>query len=246
VNAVYLPLHAKTLDDLLHCIRDIPLHGISITMPYKESILKHLDNFDAHTDKIGACNTVVRGPDGKLYGFNTDVAGVVRPLEQRISLSGAKILVIGAGGAARAAVFGLRERGADVFILNRSAPPAQKLARQARARLAKRPDLKKLAFDVIVNATPVGMGASRESPLKEDEINARFLLDMVYVPAETRLVKLARARNVQIIPGLEMFVQQAARQFEIWTGKPAPLADMQYVVQRPAAEPGNDAVALQA
>jgi 3-dehydroquinate dehydratase/shikimate dehydrogenase len=246
VNAVYLPLHAKTLDDLLHCIRDIPLHGISITMPYKESILKHLDNFDAHTDKIGACNTVVRGPDGKLYGFNTDVAGVVRPLEQRISLSGAKILVIGAGGAARAAVFGLRERGADVFILNRSAPPAQKLARQARARLAKRPDLKKLAFDVIVNATPVGMGAFRESPLKEDEINARFLLDMVYVPAETRLVKLARARNVQIIPGLEMFVQQAARQFEIWTGKPAPLADMQYVVQRPAAEPGNDAVALQA
>jgi 3-dehydroquinate dehydratase/shikimate dehydrogenase len=236
VNAVYLPLHAKTLDDLLACIRDIPLHGISITMPYKESILKHLDNFDAHTEKVGACNTVVRGPDGKLYGFNTDVAGVVRPLEQRIALSGAKILVIGAGGAARAAVFGLRERGAEVWLLNRSAAPAQKLARQARARVVKRADLKNLAFDVIVNATPIGMNGAQESPLKEGEINARYLLDMVYVPAETRLVKLGRARNVQIIPGSEMFVQQAARQFEIWTGKPAPLAEMEYVVRRSAAD----------
>jgi len=241
VNAVYLPLHAKTLEDLLQCVRNIPIHGLSVTMPYKESILKHLDNYDAHTEKIGACNTVVRGPDGRLYGFNTDVAGVVRPLEQRITLNGAKILVIGAGGAARAAVFGLRERGAEVSILNRSAVPAQKLARQAHARVVKRPDLKKISYDVIVNATPVGMGNGRESPLKEDEINARYLLDMVYSPPETRLVALARARNVQIVPGLEMFVQQAARQFEIWTGKPAPVADMQYVVTRAASEPANGA-----
>src|SRR5437868_10978187 len=146
VNAVYLPLHAKTLEDLLQCVRNIPIHGLSVTMPYKESILKHLDNYDAHTEKIGACNTVVRGPDGRLYGFNTDVAGVVRPLEQRITLNGAKILVIGAGGAARAAVFGLRERGAEVSILNRSAVPAQKLARQAHARMVKRPDLKKISY----------------------------------------------------------------------------------------------------
>jgi 3-dehydroquinate dehydratase / shikimate dehydrogenase len=239
VNAVYLPLQAKALEDLLLCIRNIPIQGLSVTMPYKESILKHLDNYDAHTEKIGACNTVVRGPDGRLYGFNTDVAGIVRPLEQRITLNGAKVLVIGAGGAARAAVFGLRERGAEVSIVNRSAVPAQKLARQAHARVVKRPDLKKLSYDVIVNATPVGMGNGRESPLKEDEINARYLLDMVYSPPQTRLVALARARNVQIVPGLEMFVQQAARQFEIWTGKPAPVADMQYVVTRAAAEPAN-------
>jgi 3-dehydroquinate dehydratase / shikimate dehydrogenase len=235
VNAVYLPLHAKTMDDLLACIRDIPLHGISITMPYKESILKHLDNFDAYTQKTGACNTVVRGPDGKLYGFNTDVAGVVQPLEQRITLAGAKVLVIGAGGAARAAVFGLRERSAEVSLLNRTAAPAQKLARQAHARVVKRADLKKLTFDAIINATPIGMNDGQESPLKQDEINARYVLDMVYVPAETRLVQLARARNVQVIPGSEMFVQQAARQFEIWTGKPAPVAEMEYVVRRSVA-----------
>jgi len=227
VNAVYLTLHAKTLKDLLTCVREIPLHGISVTMPYKEAILKHLDNTDSHTTKIGACNTVVRAQDGKLYGFNTDAAGVVRPLERRLpTLEGAKILVLGAGGAARAAVFGLKERGCEVYILNRTAGPAKKLARQARARTVKRADLKKLSFDVIINATPVGMGNTRETPMQEHEINARYVFDMIYDPGETRLLKLARERGAQVIPGIEMFVQQAARQFEIWTGKPAPGDEM--------------------
>src|SRR5215831_16285502 len=199
VNGVYLSLHAKTLKDLLACVRDIPIHGLSITMPYKQAILEHLDNTDSHTTKIGACNTVVRAQDGKLYGFNTDAAGVVRPLERRIALEQAKILVLGAGGAARAAVFGLKERGAEVFILNRSAAPAQKLARQAKAKTIKRGDLKKLSFDVIINATPVGMGTSRESPLNENEINARYVFDMVYEPEETRFLKFAAARGAQTI-----------------------------------------------
>jgi 3-dehydroquinate dehydratase / shikimate dehydrogenase len=230
VNAVYVALHAKTLKDLLACVKDIPIHGLSVTMPYKEAILKYLDNTDTHTTKVGACNTVVRMQDGKLYGFNTDTAGVVRPLEQRITIAESKILVLGAGGAARAAVFGLKERGAEVYILNRNVAKGQKLARQARARTAKRQDLKKLKFDVIINATPVGMGASRESPLNENEINTQYLFDMVYDPAETRLMEMARAGGAQIIPGIEMFVQQAARQFEIWTGKPAPGDEMLRVV----------------
>jgi len=231
VNAVYLALHAKMLKDLLTCVREIPIHGISVTMPYKEAILPHLDNTDAHTTKIGACNTVVRAQDGKLYGFNTDAAGIVRPLERRLNtLEGARILVIGAGGAARAAVFGLKERGSEVYILNRTAAPAKKLAHQARARIVKRPDLKKLAFDVIINATPIGMGNQRESPLQEQEINARYVFDMIYDPPETRFLKLAKERGAQIIPGIEMFVHQAARQFEIWTGKPAPWDEMLRVV----------------
>ena len=231
VNAVYVSLHAKTLKDLLTCVREIPIHGISVTMPYKEAILPHLDNTDAHTTKIGACNTVVRAQDGKLYGFNTDAAGIVRPLERRLNtLEGARILVIGAGGAARAAVFGLKERGSEVYILNRSAAPAKKLAHQARARIVKRPELKKLAFDVIINATPVGMGNLRESPLQEQEINARYVFDMIYDPPETRFLKLAKERGAQVIPGIEMFVHQAARQFEIWTGKPAPWDEMLRVV----------------
>ena len=230
VNAVYLALHAKTLKDLVHCLREIPLHGLSITMPYKQAILPHLDNTDTHTSKIGACNTVVRGQDGKVYGFNTDVAGVVRPLEQRISLQGAHILVMGAGGAARAAVFGLKERGAEVWVMNRGSVKGQKLARQARARFVKRADLGKTAFDVIINATPVGMGNNRDTLLTEDEVQAKVVFDMVYDPVETRLIQIARAKGISVIPGVEMFVHQAARQFEIWTGKPAPSDDMLRVV----------------
>jgi len=226
VNGVYLPLHAKTLKDLMHCVREIPLHGLSVTMPYKQAILVHLDNTDAHTTKIGACNTVVRGQDGKLYGFNTDAAGVVRPLEQRLTIENVKVLVLGAGGAARAAVFGLKERGAEIWILNRTAVKAQKLARQAKARTIKRADLRKIAFDVIINATPVGMGNTRDCPLKDEEIQARVVFDMVYDPVETHLLQVARAKGIAVIPGVEMFVQQAARQFEIWTGKPAPAGDM--------------------
>jgi 3-dehydroquinate dehydratase/shikimate dehydrogenase len=226
VNGVYLPLHAKTLKDLIYCAREIPLHGLSITMPYKQAILPYLDNTDAHTSKIGACNTVVRGQEGKLYGFNTDVAGVVRPREQRLSIENAKVLVLGAGGAARAAVFGLKERGAEVWILNRTSAKAQKLARQAKAHTIKRADLRKIAFDVIINATPVGMGNTLDCPLKDQEIQARVVFDMVYDPVETHLLQVARAKGIAVIPGVEMFVQQAARQFEIWTGKPAPAGDM--------------------
>ena len=250
LDSVYLALHAKKIEDLVNCIREIPLHGVSITMPYKEAILEHLDNCEPLCQRIGACNTVIRGQDGKLYGFNTDVAGVVRPIEQRIHPKGAKILVLGAGGAARAAVFGLKERGAEVFILNRTPATAQKLARQAQAKTIKRDDLKKLSFDVIINATPVGMGGNG-SLLNDKELNARLVMDMVYNPVETRLLRMAREKGLAVISGVEMFVQQGARQFEIWTGKPAPVAEMQYVVvselkARMAAEPQEERPVTQA
>jgi len=237
VNAVYLPLHAKTMEDLTACVQDIPIAGLSITMPYKEPIVKELDKSDPWTAKVGACNTLVRSQDGNLYGFNTDVNGVVRPLELRIRLQGARILVLGAGGAARAAVFGLKERGAEVSILNRTAGPAQKLAKQARAKVINRTMLKKLEFDVIINATPAGMEGNRDPlPLAEQELKAKYFFEMVYNPAETKMMKMARARGMHVIPGSEMFVQQGARQFEIWTGKPAPLIDMQRVVDHALAQ----------
>ena len=153
-----------------------------------------------------------------------------------MTLNDAKILVLGAGGAARAAVFGLKDRGAQISILNRSLAAAHKLARQARARTIKRADLKRLEFDVIINATPVGMGNPRESPLNADEIKAKYVFDMVYDPAETRLLKLAKERGAEVIAGSEMFVHQAARQFEIWTGKPAPREDMLRIVNQALQE----------
>jgi 3-dehydroquinate dehydratase/shikimate dehydrogenase len=237
VNAVYLALHAKTLDDLMKCLHDIPINGLSVTMPFKEGILKHLDKTDPLTTKIGACNTVVRAQDGKLYGFNTDVGGIVRPLEMRLRLQGAKILVLGAGGSARAAVFGLKERGADVYILNRRPAPAQTLAKQARAKAINKTMLKKMEFDVIVNATPVGMEGNRDPlPIPEQDFKAKIFFEMVYNPAETRMIKLARAKGMAVIPGSEMFVNQGARQFEIWSGKPAPLIEMQRVVDYALAQ----------
>ena len=232
VNAVYLALHARSLKDLMACINDIPLRGLSITMPYKQDIVALLSNSDALTRQIGACNTVVRAQDGKLYGFNTDVAGIVTPLEQRLTLHGAKILVLGAGGVARAAVFGLKNKGAEVFITNRTPEKGQTLARQAKAKYMKRADVAKSNFDVIINATPVGMGTNRQSPLEDKELNTKYLFDLVYVPAETKLTRMARAKNIEVIPGLEMFVQQGARQFEIWTGKPSPIAEMSFVVSK--------------
>jgi 3-dehydroquinate dehydratase/shikimate dehydrogenase len=245
VNAVFLGLHAKNIQDLLACVNDIPIRGMSITMPFKEAIVPLLSNSDPLTRQIGACNTVVRSQDGKLYGFNTDVAGIVGPLEQRMNLAGKRILVIGSGGAARAAVFGLKARNAEVFVVNRTPERAQALARQAKAKYVKRADLAKMSFDVIINATPVGMNGNRQSPLDEKELNCQYVFDLVYTPAETKLIKMAKAKGLQVIPGLEMFVQQGARQFEIWSGKPAPVAEMAYVVtkaleRREAEEPHSE------
>lgn len=236
VNGVYLALHAKKMDDLLACIRDIPIRGLSVTMPHKQEMVKHLANADDLVRKIGAVNTVVRSQEGKLYGFNTDVAGIVGPLSDRITLNGARILVLGAGGAARAAVFGLAARGAQVSILNRTVPTAQKLARESGAKVVKRADLKKLDFDVIVNATSVGMGNNKVSPIEADEIRARIVFDMVYNPVETKLLQMAKAKGIATIPGYEMFVQQGARQFEIWSGKPAPVDEMRGVIMKALGE----------
>ena len=233
VNAVMLPLKVRALDDLLTLVRELPLGGVAVTMPLKQEVLPHLANMDPLTAKIGACNTLRTGADGKLYGFNTDVAGVIRPLEKRIKLQGAKIAVIGAGGAARAAVFGLVEQGAEVFVVNGMLhEQAVALARKAKAKSLKQEQFAKGRYDVLINATPCGMAGNKQPlPIAENELNAGLVFDMVYNPLETPLLKLAKERGIPVISGMEMFVQQGARQFEIWTGKPAPEAEMQRVVE---------------
>ncbi len=171
-------------------------------MPLKEEIMSHLERTDPLSAKIGACNTVLR-QDGKLYGFNTDVAGITGPIEKRMSLRGAKVLVLGAGGAARAAVFGIRDKGADVFILNRTAETAQKLARQSGSKTIKKEALAKTTFDVIVNATPVGMAGIKAAQILEaKDLNTKLVFDLVYNPLETPLLRLAGSRISLSLPGL--------------------------------------------
>jgi 3-dehydroquinate dehydratase/shikimate dehydrogenase len=147
-------------------------------------------------------------------------------------LKGSRILVLGAGGAARAAVFGLVEQGAEVFVTNRTHETAVALARKAHAKSLKHDVLAKNRFDAIINTTPCGMaGVKQAMPIKENELNASLVFDMVYNPLDTPLLKLAHSRGLTVISGIEMFVQQGARQFEIWTGKPAPEGEMLRVVE---------------
>jgi 3-dehydroquinate dehydratase/shikimate dehydrogenase len=237
VNAVLLPLKVRALSDLLTVVRALPLVGVAVTMPLKQEILPHLANVVLPkqvplTHRIGACNTLRVAADGKVVGFNTDVDGVVRPLEKRMRLKGARVAVLGAGGAARAAVFGLVDQGAEVYVVNRTHEKAVALAKEAKAKALKHEQLPSHHFDVLINSTPCGMKDSKQAlPIAANELNAGLVFDMVYNPLETPLLKLARERGIPVITGLEMFVQQGARQFEIWTGKPAPEAEMLRVVE---------------
>ncbi|MGA3081973.1 MAG: shikimate dehydrogenase [Terracidiphilus sp.] len=232
VNAVLLPLKVEKIADFLTLLRELPMAGSAVTMPFKLEVLPHLATMDPLTARIGACNTLHVGSDGNIVGFNTDVAGVVRPLEKRINLKGAKIGFVGAGGAARAGVFGLVDKGAEVFIFNVIHEQAVALAKEAKASVLTREQFARSRFDALINATPCGMaGNPQRMPIEEKELNAGLVFDMVYNPLETPLLKLAKARGIPGIGGMEMFVQQGARQFEIWTGKPAPEAEMLRVVE---------------
>jgi 3-dehydroquinate dehydratase/shikimate dehydrogenase len=227
INAVYLPLKTESIGDLLTLIRELPLSGLSITMPLKQQVLPHLANVDPLTAKLGACNTIRMGADGKLYGFNTDVAGIIRPLEKRMTLKDRRILILGAGGAARAAVYGLADKGAKVSIWSRKESSAKELAQSAGAVTVTQNQIAESEFDVLINATPCGMtGNPHPLPLDSDKWKARVVFDLVYNPLDTPLLQAARARGIATIQGVEMFVHQGARQFELWTGKPAPEAEM--------------------
>jgi 3-dehydroquinate dehydratase/shikimate dehydrogenase len=233
VNAVYLSLQTSKADDLFKLLRDIPIQGLSVTMPLKQDVMPFLERTDPLSAKIGAVNTIRRMEDGKFYGFNTDVAGILGPLQRRLNLKDAKVLVLGAGGAARAAVFACRDKGAEVHILNRTVETAQKLAKQSGAKVIKREAVAKTGFDVVINATPMGMAnAVKPIPpmLGPEDLTAKYVFDLVYNPIETPLLRMARQKGLTAISGVEMFVLQGARQFEIWTGKPAPEEEMLRVV----------------
>lgn len=232
-NAVLLPLKVRAVADLLLLLRELPFGGAAVTMPLKQEVLPHLDWADPLVKRIGACNTLRVTADGKLFGYNTDVAGVVRPLEQRMRLKGARIAVLGAGGAARAAVFGLVDCGAEVFIANRTHEHAVALARRAKVKAIRQDQLGRHAFDAVINSTPCGMaGSSQALPIEERQLNAGLVFDMVYNPMRTPLLRLAEERGLETISGVEMFVQQGVRQFEIWTGKTPPEDAMRRVVLR--------------
>jgi 3-dehydroquinate dehydratase / shikimate dehydrogenase len=227
VDAVFLPFLVRDLKDFLGAVRGLGVRGFAITLPHKQTILRHLDSCDPAAAAIGAVNTVTVSASGKLHGLNTDYVGVLRALEKRVALRGSRVLMVGAGGAARAVAYALAQEGAAVFVTARRPAQAASLARACGGTAVARVDVRRESFDAIVNATPVGMHPHEDaSPLAANELNTRLVFDTIYRPVVTKLMQLAERRGIDTVSGLDMFVAQGVAQWEIWTGRRAPVAPM--------------------
>jgi 3-dehydroquinate dehydratase / shikimate dehydrogenase len=227
MNAVFLPFLVTDLPDFLAAIDPLAIAGFSVTLPHKQAILRHLDDCDPLAAAIGAVNTVVVRGGGKLYGYNTDYVGLLRALEPRIPLRGSRVLIVGAGGAARAVAFALAQAGATVSICARRKNRAAQLAKAVHGQVVPRQRLPHEFFDAILNATPVGMHPRvHDSPLEVRDLNCRLVFDTIYRPRATRLLQLAKRRGIETVSGVEMFLAQGTAQWEIWTGERAPVQAM--------------------
>jgi 3-dehydroquinate dehydratase/shikimate dehydrogenase len=234
MNCVYVPFPVRDLRDFLSVSRELDVAGFSVTLPHKQEIMKYLDECDAAAEKIGAVNTVAV-KRGRMKGYNTDYVGVVEALGIRGSVRGKRVLVVGAGGAARAAAFACVDAGAEVLICARRGARSARLAKEASAESVERKELAREKFDVIVNATPVGMqggleGSAGESPLEARELNCELVFDLVYRPMRTKLLQMAERQGIATLSGVEMFIAQGAAQWEIWTGERAPVETMRNAV----------------
>jgi len=231
IDAVYLPFLVRQLGDFLAAVPEFGIRGFSVTIPHKQTILKHLKECEPLAADIGAVNTVVVRSDGSFYGCNTDYVGVLRALEKKLRIKGSRALIFGAGGSARAAAFALARTGAVVAICARRDKAAKELARAVGGEVVPRRALRTEFFDAILNATPVGMHPHDGiSPLAPGELHCRIVMDLIYRPQKTQLLKLAAKKGIATVSGIEMFLAQGFAQWEIWTQKRAPQAAMRRAV----------------
>ena len=231
VDAVYLPFLVHQLPDFLEAVPEFGVRGFSVTLPHKQTILKHLKECEPLAAEIGAVNTVVVRRDGSLYGCNTDYVGVLRALEKKLRIKGSRVLIFGAGGSARAAAFALARAGAVVSVCARREKAAKQLARAIGAEVVPRRALRTEYFDAILNSTPVGMHPHDGiSPLPPGELNCRMVMDLIYRPQKTQLLNIAAKKGISTVSGVEMFLAQGIAQWEIWTEKRAPEALMRRAV----------------
>ena len=236
VNGVYLPFEVRDVGEFMRRMvhprsREFEwnLCGLSVTAPHKRAAMKYLDWIDPIAEKIGAVNTILV-KDGTLHGYNTDAAASLAPLEGVVDLSGANVAVIGAGGAARAVLWRLREVHARATVFARDVARAAKTASDFNARCESL-DGARFAnffakFDVVINTTPLGTDGQsvNETPATAQELRgARIAYDLVYNPPTTRFMREAHEAGCQVFGGLPMLVAQAAAQFKLWTNCDAPL-----------------------
>ena len=248
LDCVYLPFEVNDVEEFFtrfvkQSTRETKwrLRGFSVTIPHKLAVVRFLDEVDPTAARVGAVNTVVIN-DEKLIGYNTDVEGAMKPLERLCALKGASCGVVGAGGAARAVVNGLIERGAQVSLFARDMTKASVMAESFNVPLSPVESLEASDVRIVINTTPVGMKHHSEdsSPVPRSALrNRQIAYDLVYNPIETRFLKEASEAGCQTISGIEMLIAQAALQFELWTGRRPPVDLMRdAALEKLAAENG--------
>lgn len=212
----------EAIADFVTGVRAAGIRGVSCTMPCKELVSPYLDTIDATARTIGAVNTIVN-QDGQLHGYNTDWIGVIAPLQAITTLKSKKVAILGAGGTAKAAAYGLSQAGADVTLYNRTLSKAQALAQKFDCQFAALDADADLSHaDIICNTTPVSMNKDA-SPLNRRQIASHHIvMDAVYHPYNTKLLLDAAASGAQVVHGTEMLLHQAMAQFKLYTGHDAP------------------------
>jgi 3-dehydroquinate dehydratase/shikimate dehydrogenase len=237
LNNVYVPLKVSNIGTFIKEYRKMDFQGFSVTIPHKESVLPFLDDLDHTARKIGAINTIVNR-NGKLTGYNTDCMAAVMALDNSLretgsTLNNKKVSIIGAGGVARAIAFGLKEKGCDITIYNRTIERAEKLSNDVKCRFERFEEINKLDSDILINTTPIGMfPKTGETPVPENVLKEGMVVfDAVYNPIETKLLQDARERGCHTVNGLTMFINQAAEQFRLWTNIDPPIELMNKVVR---------------
>ncbi|MCP4267447.1 MAG: shikimate dehydrogenase [Candidatus Brocadiaceae bacterium] len=237
-NNVYVPLKIADIGTFMKECRKIDFQGFSVTIPHKESVLPFLDDIDHTARKIGAINTIVN-QSGKLTGYNTDCMAAVMGLEYSLketdeTLSNKKVSIIGAGGAARAIAFGLKEKGCNITIFNRTIERAEKLSNEVKCKFESFEEIHKLDSDILINTTSIGMLPDiNQTPVPKSILKEEMIVfDAVYNPIETRLLREANEKGCHTVNGLSMFINQAAEQFKLWTNIDPPIELMSKVVRK--------------
>ena len=222
-DAVLLPFLVERLAEFVKAIPEFGLKGFCVTLPHKTAILGYLDDCDALAEEIGAVNTVTVTRRGRLLGSNTDYIGVLRALESHMKLKHSRVLLYGAGGAARAAAFAVARAGAEVLVCARRDEAARRLARAVHGGVVRHASLRREKFDAILNATPMGMHPHPgSSPLKSEELNCGLVMDLIYRPLETKLLRIAAKKGIRTVSGVEMFLAQGIVQWQHWMRSRAP------------------------
>ena len=235
IEAAYLAfaVPATELADFLMAARLSEVGGLNVTIPHKQAVLAHLDSLDDDARRIGAVNTIVP-MNGGLGGANTDWMGAVRSLEEAVALPGRRATVLGAGGSARAVLYGLARNGAEAVVVSRNDRKAAALADEMGVAHAPVAALEQIEGDVLINTTPVGMASDHDGcPAPDAAIAAHeVIFDLVFHPERTPLLVKAAGMGKRTVPGLRMLILQAAAAFERWTGRPAPVQVMADAARR--------------